>query len=219
MQANRHMPDMAKDARDPLDFSAALTDDLSVTMHRTAMQCEMLEKPDKLLEILAANLRGSMPRQRLDLTSYPTTRISEALIEQGFTPDQRLIDAWAGKTPKGKGRAGRDKAITVELASRLEFNAGYTPKIRDWWTPTEAFFNRLTKTQLIEVYCDIGGGGLRIAGKPATDSKKGCMVDLLAEIFAGKLKGVDTAAQILAAAKTWLPPALRPAEAEMEETA
>jgi ParB family chromosome partitioning protein len=218
MQANRHMPESGKDARDPLDYSVALTDDLRVTMHRTAMQCEMLAKSDKLLEILAANLRGANPEQRLDLTGYPTTRISEALIEQGFTPDQRLVDAWAGKTPKGKGKPGRGKALTAELASRLELNVEYEPAIRDWWTPNATFLKRLTKAQLIEVACEIHAGQLTKWDR----RKKTEIVTILATAFDGTLIAANGAVtpelqKAIKAARSWLPPVLRLVEAEMEQ--
>ena len=150
----------------------------------------------------------------------PRQSVSEALIEQGFTPDQRLIDAWAGKTPKGKGRAGRDKALTAELAARLELNVEYEPKIRDWWTPNAAFFRRLTKAQLIDVACEIHAGHLT----KWDQRKKTEIVIILATAFDGTLIAANGAVtpelqKAIKAAKSWLPPVLRPVEAEMEEAA
>ena len=204
-----HQPEAGGENEDPLAYSAAMIVDLKI-MHRTAMQIEMLEKPEALLNRLLDQLRGKT-YTGVDLTGYPSTRMDDKLIEQGFMPNERLSAAWAGKTKAMKGKAGREHMLASEIAARLEYNADYDPKIRKVWNPNSAWFKRLTKPQLLAIACELGLGQIR----KWDAMKKGDAVDLLHRVFENSID-LETDREIkqaaVKAAEAWLPPCLRPIE-------
>lgn len=207
------------DEKDQLAYSNAVLADLQI-VRRTAIQCELLNKPAKVIDAFLVHAAGDFLNApiRFDMTGHPTTRPNPGMLEQGLTPDPRLIACYAGKQKWKKTDAGREDALVAELASRIESVKDYTPDVRKWWTPNAAWFQRLSKAQLIEIICEIGAGQLAGVNNAWDKYKKGDLCTAIAGFFDGTTKhgtqGNGTrgpaAEAAVAAAKTWLPPSLRP---------
>ena len=77
-----------------------------------------------------------------------------------------------------------------------------TVNLRDTFNPDAAFFNRMTKAQLLEIAHELGGNNLV---HDFQGLKKGDLVSALDLIFAGAKSALVYGKEVIEAAKTWLP--------------
>lgn len=173
------------------------------------MRDALTDKPELALNILGWALRCGAWKSPLSVSYDATPR-------SGLIAEDSAIGGWAADRPdfeisfadflkQGKQHRNRVLAGLVATSLRraaLDQLAGHAPiRIRDAWTPDEAFLKRLGKPALVAIAEDIGAKDIK-----AERMKKAELVTALAAFFADPPKGLERKLN------TWLPPALRPAQ-------
>ncbi|MEM8759463.1 MAG: hypothetical protein AAGE83_03945, partial [Pseudomonadota bacterium] len=233
----RRSPAAEKAGEKPL-YSGALAADLAV-VRTAALQAALLAKPALALDLLAFVLTQRLgvgtdpvgfstdpPKNALE--EDPGLVLPEALIgDEALHAPLRGVEAAAAfsalrKRPKRQKNAMLTAAIarlvgtrlalgeTNPMAERLAAEAGLD--VRAVWTPTEAFFSRLPKARLLEIYDAVMQ---KPSGRTQLEKqKKGDVARWLHLIFTEDAKGPTLTAEQRQRMRAWLPEGMAPLPAE-----
>lgn len=222
-------------------YSGALAADLAI-VRTVALQAALLAKPALALDLLTFVLteRPGVGTDPVGLSTDPPKNalqedpglvLPEALVgNEALHAPLRGVEAAVAfsafrERPKRQKNAMLTAAIarlvgtklaigeTNPMAERLAAEAGLD--VRAVWTPTEAFFSRLPKARLLEVYDAVMQ---KPSGRTQLEKqKKGDVARWLHLIFTEDAKGPTLTAEQRQRMRAWLPEGMAPLPAEPGE--
>ncbi|MEM6677944.1 MAG: ParB N-terminal domain-containing protein [Pseudomonadota bacterium] len=222
-------------------YSGALAADLAV-VRTAALQAALLAKPALALDLLTfvlterlgvgtdpVGLSTDPPKNALE--EDPGLVLPEALVgDEALHAPLRGVEAAAAfaacrERPKRQKNAMLTAAIarlvgtklalgeTNPMAEHLAAEAGLD--VRAVWTPTEAFFSRLPKARLLEIYDAVMQ---KPSGRTQLEKqKKGDVARWLHLIFTEDAKGPTLTAEQRQRMRAWLPEGMAPMPSEPGE--
>ncbi|MEO0622207.1 MAG: ParB/RepB/Spo0J family partition protein [Pseudomonadota bacterium] len=236
----RRQPASERAGEKPL-YSGALAADLGI-VRTAALQAALLAKPALALDFLTfvlterlgvgtnpVGLSTDPPKNALE--EDPGLVLPEALAgDEALHAPLRGVEAAAAfaafrERPKRQKNAMLTAAIarlvgtklalgeTNPMAERLAAEAGL--EVRAVWTPTEAFFSRLPKARLLEIYDAVMQ---KPSGRAQLEKqKKGDVARWLHLIFTEDAKGPTLTGEQRERMRAWLPDGMAPMPAEPGE--
>lgn len=212
------------------EYNNALHTDFAA-INLAALQTALLSKPELLLDLLAYGLSDASGTHADILAFTPNPRKNDTNAEdQGLTRDPRIVSpdrSWSGKHKsvanhktafvkfQKQGKKARNETLTTGLArlvcaddsklfEHLVEVTGSTK--RKVWTPSEAFFKRLTAAKLSEIMCFVQDWKAdSIDALQFAKCKKGEKVAKISELFQPAFAASCDDKKMLARIANWTP--------------